>query len=366
MMKILVLANFGMGLYKFRKELLQQLIQLGDEVYVSLPYDDYVPLLIDLGCKFIETRVDRRGTNPLNDIVLIHKYRRIVKNTKPDIILSYTIKPNIYGGIVSRMNRTPYLPNVTGLGTSIENKGLLQKFTLFMYRFGLKNATCVFFQNDSNKNYFLDKKVISGNYKVIPGSGINLNEYKFQEYPKNGTVRLLFIGRLMKNKGITELLDAAKHYKDSSADIEFHIIGFNETESNETLQELNANNTIFYHGQLNDVREQIKLCHAIILPSYHEGLSNVLLEAASMGRPILASNIPGCKETFDEKISGFGFEPKSLSGIIDAIDKFIHIPYETKKQMGRNARRKAEKEFNRNIIIDSYLKEINKFKECLK
>lgn len=333
-MKILIFANFGMGLFKFRKELLQQLIQLGDDIYISLPYDHYVPLLIDLGCKFIDTKVDRRGTNPLNDFALLLQYRKIVKIVKPNLILSYTIKPNIYGGFISRMYKIPYMTNITGLGTSIENKGLLQKITLFMYRLGLKNAACVFFQNESNKYYFLNKKVINEKYIVIPGSGINLDEYKFQEYPKNGSIRLLFIGRLMRDKGITELLDAAKHFKNGSVDIEFHIIGFNETESDEKLQELNANNTIFYHGQLNDVREQIKLCHAIIHPSYHEGLSNVLLEAASIGRPIIASNIPGCKETFDESISGFGFEPRSSKSIIEAIDKFIQLPYEIKNANG--------------------------------
>jgi galacturonosyltransferase len=232
-----------------------------------------------------------------------------------------------------------------------------------MYRIGLKKATCVFFQNESNKDFFMKKKIVYSNYRVVPGSGVNLTDFAYQEYSNEGKIRLLFIGRLMKDKGIIELFETAKYYKDKQSNIEFHIIGFSEAEFDTELKELIANDTIHFYGQLSDVREHIKLCHAIILPSYHEGISNVLLEAASIGRPILASNIPGCKETFDEGISGIGFEPKNVSSMIEAIDKFINLSYEMKRKMGYNARRKVELSFDRKIVIDAYLEEISKFKE---
>ncbi|MEW6606921.1 MAG: glycosyltransferase family 4 protein [bacterium] len=359
-MKILVLSNFGMGLYKFRKELLQRLIKQGEEVYISLPYDKYIPKLEEIGCQFIETNIDRRGTNPVNDLKLICKYRRIIKDIKPDLVLTYTIKPNIYGGIICRISKIPYITNITGLGTSIENKGIVQKFTLFLYRIGLRKANCVFFQNQSNKLSFIRWKIVKNNYKVIPGSGVNLEQYSFENYPiDDGIIRFLFIGRIMENKGINELIEAAKHIKKYREKIEFHIIGFCEDEYSEKLGELNKLNIIQYHGQLDDVREHIKSCHAVILPSYHEGISNVLLEAASIGRPILATNVPGCKETFDDGISGIGFEPMSVHGVIGAVEEFIKLPYEMKKTMGFNARKKMEQEFDRNKVINAYLQEIN-------
>lgn len=145
-MKILVLANFGMGLYNFRKELLVELINQNHDVYISLPNDEYVPKLKELGCKFVETPLDRRGTNPIADLKLLSNYLKIIKKINPHVVLTYTIKPNVYGGIACSLSRTPYIVNVTGLGTAVENEGLLQKITLMLYRLGLKKASCIFFK----------------------------------------------------------------------------------------------------------------------------------------------------------------------------------------------------------------------------
>lgn len=364
-MRVLVLANFGMGLYKFRKELLQELIKLNYEVFVSLPKDEYVHLLEDLGCKYIESKVDRRGTNPVTDLKLLSGYIRTIKTIKPDIVLTYTIKPNVYGGLACRITKTPYLPNVTGLGTAIENKGLMQKITLNLYKIGLKEAKCIFFQNEPNRRFFTHKKIVNSNSKVIPGSGVNLEQHKLEDYPENdGTIRFLFVGRVMKAKGINELLEAAKTIKKKYPSVEFHIVGFCEEGYSELLKKLSDSGIIHYHGQQNDIHKFIKSSHATILPSYHEGTSNVLLETASTGRPILASIVTGCKETFDEGISGIGFEVKNKEALMNSIIKFIKIPYEKKRQMGIAGRKKMEQEYDRKIVIDAYLKEIKKQKEC--
>ncbi|HYK74602.1 MAG TPA: glycosyltransferase, partial [Pseudoneobacillus sp.] len=196
-MKILVLANFGLGLYKFRKELLEELIKNKNEVFISLPNDEYVPKLEKLGCEYVESRLDRRGTNPLKDFNLLLHYIEIIKRIKPDIVLTYTIKPNVYGGMACRITNTPYLTNVTGLGTSIENKGLIQKITLMLYRIALKNASCIFFQNETNRQFFITNSIVKKNTKLIPGSGVNLENHNFEEYPKDdGTIKFLFIGRI--------------------------------------------------------------------------------------------------------------------------------------------------------------------------
>ncbi len=360
-MRILALANFGMGLYKFRKELLQELIKLGHEVVVSLPDDEYVPLLEDLGCRYIETKVDRRGTNPITDLKLLFSYAKIIKNIKPDIVLTYTIKPNVYGGLACRITKTPYLPNITGLGTAIENEGLLQNITLGLYKIGLRNAKCVFFQNESNKQFFIDKGILKSNMKVIPGSGVNLEQHKCEAYPKDEEIiRFLFIGRIMKAKGIDELLEASKQIKQRYSNVEFDLVGFCEEGYSEQLKELNDSGIIHYHGQQNDVHKFIKMSHATILPSYHEGTSNVLLESASTGRPILASNVTGCKETFDEGISGLGFAVKNVNSLVSTIIKFLELPHEKKKQMGLAGRKKMEQEYDRRIVVDAYLEQISR------
>lgn len=358
MSKILVLSNFGMGLYKFRKELLKELIDQGHDVHVSLPNDAYVPLLEGLGCDFIETNLDRRGTNPISDTKLLISYIKMIRSIQPDIVLTYTIKPNIYGGLACRLTHTPYLPNITGLGTAIENKGIMQKLTLFLYKIGLKKADTVFFQNKSNKEFFCEKEIINRPSIVIPGSGVNLIEHPFEDYPqKDDTLRFLYIGRIMKNKGIDELIEAATAFKDDD-NLEFHIVGFCEEEYLTELDELDDKGIIHYHGQQNDVHKFIKYSHATVLPSYHEGLSNVLLESAATGRPILASNVNGCKETFDDGISGFGFDVKSTESLVERIKTFINLPYEVKRGMGAAGRKKMETEFDRNIVIQSYLKTI--------
>ena len=360
-MRVLVLSNFGMGLYKFRKEFLQELMNHGREVFISLPYDEYIPLLENLGCKYIESKVDRRGTNPIADLKLLTSYLKIIRDIQPNIVLTYTIKPNVYGGIACRITKTQYLPNITGLGTAVENKGLMQKITLGLYKVGLKSAKCVFFQNEPNRQFFIDKGIIRDNSKVIPGSGVNLEQHCFEEYPDDeDNIRLLFIGRIMKAKGIDELLEAAKQIKERNINVEFHFVGFCEEGYSDQLRELNDSGIIHYHGQQDNVHKYIKDSHATILPSYHEGTSNVLLESASTGRPVLASNVNGCKETFDEGVSGICFKVMSVKAFVDAIQKFLDLPYEKKEQMGIAGRKKMEQEYDRKIVINAYLEKISR------
>jgi glycosyltransferase involved in cell wall biosynthesis len=359
-MKILVLANFGMGLYNFRKELLEELIRQNHEVYTSLPNDEYVPKLKRLGCKFIETHVDRRGTNPIRDFKLLLNYINMIKQIKPDIVLTYTIKPNVYGGLACRITKTPYLTNITGLGTAIESQSVIQKMILQLYKAGLKKSSCLFFQNEINRRFFMNQQLVNSKTRLIPGSGVNLDQHSLEEYPEETvTNRFLFIGRMMKAKGIEELLQAAQIVKRKYPTLQFDLIGSCEEDYQEQLVELHQSGLINYHGHQNDVHSFIKQSHATILPSYHEGTANVLLESASIGRVVLASRVPGCQETFDEGVSGFGFEVRNVDSLVETIIKFINLPYEQKKAMGLAGRRKMEKEYDRKIVINAYLEEIN-------
>ncbi len=360
-MKILILANNDIGLYNFRKELIEELIKRKCQVYISLPDGDKVNLLHNMGCIFIDTPIDRRGTNPLTDLKLLWQYRKIMKNVKPDVVLTYTIKPIVYGGLVCRLNKVRFITNMTGMGSAISNDGIIKRIVLLLLKTSLNKSSCVFFQNEMNQRYFLDERIVTTHNRLIPGSGVNLAYHNLEDYPEDEEKLIfLFIGRVMKEKGIEEYLAAAELIKIKYPFTEFHIVGFCEEDYEKQLQQLQERNIITFYGLQRDVHSFIKSAHAVILPSYHEGMANVLLEAASSGRPVLASNIPGCKETFDEGISGFGFEIRNVESLVETIIKFIELPYEEKKKMGLAGRVKVEREFDRQIVINSYMEEINR------
>ncbi len=362
-MKILILANNDIGLYKFRKELLETLL-IGNEVHISLPYGEFVDNMVDMGCVYHNVEFNRHGTNPIKELGQISYYKKLIKKILPDVVLTYTIKPNIYGGMACSALKVPYFCNITGLGTAIENPGIMQKISLFLYRFGLRKARKVFFQNQHNLDFMLEHKVVKSQYHLLPGSGVNLQNFLVAEYPKNDDmINFLFIGRVMKDKGIDEFLETAKQIKSKYPHTQFDIVGAFDGDYEQVINEAVNDGYITYHGLQSDVKPFIKNAHCIVLPSYHEGMANVLLEAAASGRPVIATDVPGCRETFDEGISGFGCKAKSTESLIEAVEKFINIPYEQKEKMGIEGRKKVEKQFDRQIVIDTYLKEINNIKE---
>lgn len=361
MRKILILANNDVGLYKFRKELIEELLK-ENEVYISLPYGEFVPLLEKIGCKFINTAVNRRSKNPINDLKLFMQYRALVRNIRPDVVLTYTIKPNIYGGLACRLAQVPYLVNITGLGTALEQGGLLQKITMVLYKFALKRARCTFFQNSENKKFFERNNMLKSFYRLIPGSGVNLEDYTLLDYPTSNTVEFLFIARIMKEKGIDQYLDAAKSIKKRYPNTVFHIVGPCEQDNYESiLKEMQTKGLVQYHGSQKEVQKYYAITHCIIHPTYYpEGMSNVLLEAAASGRPIITTKKSGCKEVINDGISGFLIEERNSNELIRKIENFLNIDNRTRKEMGINGRTKVEIEFDRKLIVRSYMEEIEK------
>lgn len=362
--KILILSNHHSYTYNFRKEVIMKLLEEGYEVHITLPHGEKVRLLEEMGCIYSESPLDRRGMNPISDFKLIRSYFRLMRRIKPNVVLSYTIKPNIYGGLICRVLKIPFIANVTGLGTAVGNESFLQKLLMFLYKLAFRKAECIFFQNESNKAFFIDRGIFLKKSIVIPGSGINICEFPYQEYPKDDvTLRFLFIGRIMKDKGIEELIEAVKRIKKDYKDVQFDAIGFCEDEYRGKIEILQNENIITFHGVRENVREYLKKSHAIIHPTYHEGMSNVLLEAAATGRPVLASNISGCKEIFDEGISGLSFEPKNIESLTQAILKFIKLNNVERLKMGKEGRKKVEIEFDRSIVVNAYSQEINRIME---
>lgn len=359
MAKILILANNDVGLFCFRKELIQHLVK-NHEVHISLPDGDRVPEIEALGVTVIRTPIDRRGTNPVKDFNLLLRYMRILKNVRPDIVLTYTIKPNVYGGMACRRTRVPYLANITGLGASLTKKTLLATISKSLYKQGVRKAACVFFQNQQNKDFFLKNQLFDGCSRLLPGSGVNLQDHPYEDYPsETDGIKFLFIGRIMRDKGIEEYFTAAQTIRSERQDVEFQIVGDCEEAYLPRLQQLEEEGSIRYFGKQKNVHTYIARAHATILPSYHEGMSNVLLETAATGRPVLASRIPGCVETFDEDVSGMGFEVANQDALISAIRKFLSKSDTERRDMGIAGRKKVESHFDRNIVVSAYSEEIN-------
>ena len=359
MKKILFLVNHDVVIYNFRKELVQRLIQEGNEVIVSSPYGERIDLLKQMGCKYIEADIDRHGKNALKELKLISYYKKLIAQVKPDMIFSYTIKPNMYGAIAARSNHVPIVVNITGLGTAAEGKGLMQSMIRTMYRYALKDVQTVFVQNEENKQYFLDNNIFPEKLKLIPGSGVNLKQFHVLDFPKDKTIEFVFISRIMKEKGIEQYLEMAKYIRNKYPQTRFHICGFCEQEYEETLKQYEEQGIIQYHGLIMNIADVLQYTQCTIHPTYYpEGLSNVLLESAASGRPIITTNRSGCREVVEDGINGFMIEQKDTAGLISAVEKFIALSNEQRKQMGLNGRNKVEKEFDREIVIEAYLKEL--------
>ena len=361
-MRIMILANNDVGLYKFRKELLEALV-VNNEVYINLPSGEYIDKLVSIGCNFIPCDLlDRHGTNPIKELKLISYYKALLKKYKLDIVFTYTIKCNAYGGMACGSLGIPYVANITGLGTAVENGGVMQKITLTLYKAGLKKAQKVFFQNTENRDFMLKHHVVTGAYDLLPGSGVNLSQYMVTEYPDGDPINFLFIARLMKEKGIEQYLDAAEAIHKNHPNTLFHICGASEPEYDMTrLNKLIEAGIVNYHGLVSDIAGMHRISSCTIHPTYYpEGLSNVLLESCACGRPIITTNRPGCREVVDNGVNGYVVEEKNSQDLIEKIEMFLGKSVEERKQMGLAGREKVEKEFNRQIVINKYLRELDK------
>lgn len=364
-MKILILTNNYVGLYSFRKEVVKALIEKGHNVFVSAPVDEKTKDVESLGCNIIDTQFNRKGTNPIKDLSLMLRYRRLLKEVKPNVVLSYTIKPNLYGGMACQICHVPQLVNITGLGSAVENPGWLQKLTILLYKIGLRKTHTVFFQNNANREFCLKHGMVKGGQNVLlPGSGVNLEYHSLQDYPaKAEPIKFMFISRLLKEKGIEQYFAAAEVIKKNHPTAEFHIVGWCEDAYSKRLKELQDKGIIIYHGPVGDVRPMIGMANCTVHPSFYpEGMSNVLLESCAAGRPIITTDRPGCGEVVDDGVNGFVVKQQDADDLVEKIERFFSLPYEQKKQMGQNARKKVEREFDRQIVIDAYMKEIDQIK----
>lgn len=369
---IAILTNNDDDIYCFRKELIERLILEGYEILISCPDGPKFELMSNISFKFDNPLIDRRGTNVFADFKLLIHYWKLFREMRPAVVLTYTAKPGVYGSLAARFLGIPYINNITGLGSVLCKKGLMRVFIMNLFKLAYSGATCIMFQNDTNMKLAKELGWVRGDYMLIPGSGVSLERYPVQDYPKGGNgiegekVVFNYIGRILHDKGVDDYIEVAKRIKKDYPNTEFNMIGFIEpTESHyeKKLKVLGEQGIINYYGNQKDVKPFIAKAHAIIHPStYGEGMSNVLLENASSGRFLITTDNPGCRETVNDGVTGYIYKGGDVDEMENVVKKFLVMDNEERKKMGLRGRKKMEEEFSREVVVNAYLDKIKGLK----
>ena len=368
---VALITNHDDDVYCFRKELIEKMQEMGLEILISCPYGEKLKLMEDIKFQHDNVYIDRRGTNPISDLKLLHHYRRMLRKYQPDVVLKYTSKPNVYASLAAASLNIPYINNVTGLGSVLSMGVIMRRFVMMMFKVAFRKSNCIFFQNEDNMKLALKQGIVTGSYQLIPGSGVNLDRYPLQPYPDGGdgihgeTIIFNYIGRVLHDKGIDDYIEAAKIIKEKYSNTEFNILGFieqTEKEYEDKLKKLEEQNVVKYRGQQKDVKPFIKRAHAIIHPStYGEGMSNVLLENASSGRPIITTDNPGCKETLRDSVTGYIYHGGNVEELVEKIERFLSINNDERKTMGEAGRKYVKERFSREIVVNAYVDQMKNY-----
>ncbi len=366
---VALLTNNDDDIYCFRKELIEEIIAAGYEMLISCPDGEKFELMKHLEYRYDDPVIDRRGTNIVADLKLfIHYFKLFIKN-KPSVVLTYTAKPNVYAGIAAYLLGIPVISNVTGFGSVLNEGGLKQKLIMSLFKFSFRRSACVMFQNSTNMKLAEETGMVKGEHRLIPGSGVNTERYPLQPYPDGDNGKLgekvvfNYIGRILHDKGVDDYIEAARRIKAEYPNTEFNMLGFiepTEMHYQKLLSELEEEGIIKYRGSQKDIKPFVAASHATIHPStYGEGMSNVLLESASSGRPIISTDNPGCMETFIDDETGFIYHGGDVDDLCEQIRKFLALTNEKRKIMGEKGREYIKANFSRKKVIEAYLEKIN-------
>lgn len=367
---IALFTNNDDDVYCFRKELIEALIEDGYEMLISCPDGPKFELMKGIPYIYDNPDIDRRGTNPVKDIGLMGHYWRLFKKYRPAVALTYTAKPNVYASIAAHQLGIPVINNLTGLGSVVNETGLMKSFIMYLFKYAYRKSACMMFQNETNMMVAIDQGMVKGKYRLIPGSGVDTERYPLQPYPdggdgKNGdSVVFNYIGRILHDKGVDDYIEAAKRIKKNYPQTEFNLMGFiepSEFHYEKDLKELEKQGIVIYRGSQKDVKPFIARAHCTIHPStYGEGMSNVLLESASSGRFLITTNNPGCQETVEDGKTGYIYKGGDVDALVNTIERFLAMPNDQRKMAGFWGRERMKQLFSRDIVIDVYKEEIKR------
>ena len=353
MHKILILANTSWYIYNFRRSLIKALINDGYQVVCAAPADSYTEKLIILGAEYINIEYDNSSKNPAKDLLFLYRLFKLMRQHKPSTVLSFTIKANIYGGIAARYSKIPIIANVSGLGSLFISDGVLSKLPLIMYRLGLSKEDKIFFQNNEDRDLFIKNNVVANQeVEVLPGSGVDLDWFSNGKIKKeDNRVVFLLAARLLKDKGVIESVEAIRTLKKQNKNVELQLLGRIWTKNPSAIKQYELEDwvddgLVTYLDFTEDVRPHMENADVVLLPSYREGMSRILLEAASMGKPLIATDVPGCREAIDDGQSGFLCKVRDKDDLAEKMNIMIEFSGEERDLMGKRGREKMEKEFD--------------------
>jgi glycosyltransferase involved in cell wall biosynthesis len=367
--RIAIAINTSWNILNFRAGLIRALVAEGYDVLALAPPDAYSSRLVELGCRYIPVAMDNKGTSPHRDLLLLSRFWRILKRERVDVYLGYTIKPNIYGSLAAHALGIPVINNVAGLGTAFIRESWLTLLVKAMYRAAFRRSRLVFFQNNDDRSLFLDNNIVRPDRTaLLPGSGIDLNRY--QVVPPNRPAgdeafRFLLVARLLWDKGVGEFVEAARIVSQRRPTVRFQLLGFLDVEnrtavSRATVDGWVAEGVVEYLGTTDDVRPYLAAADCVVLPSYREGTPRTLLEAAAMGKPLIATDVPGCREVVEHGRNGFLCPVRDPAGLAEQMMRMLDLPSAMLAQMGRESREKAEQEFDEQIVIHRYLEALGR------
>lgn len=365
-MHVLMTVNTAWNIWNFRRPVVEALLAGGHQVTILAPLDDYAPRLTELGCAFLPLEMNAKGLNPVDELRLWRRFRRLFKMQKPDAILSYTIKNNIFGAMAAKSLGIPFIPNVSGLGTGFLSGGTLQLIVEQLYRRAYRGLPVVFFQNEDDRDLFTSRRLVADKQAyILPGSGIDLEHFRATDLPRADAPVFLMIARLLRDKGVVEFVEAARQIKAERPNVRFQLLGEVGSEnrsaiSSGTLEGWVREGTVEYLGTTPDVRPVIEAATCVVLPSYREGAPRTLIEAAAMARPLIATDVPGCRAVVDHEKTGFLCAVRDADSLSVAIKRFLALTPEQRGEMGRAGRSKMEKEYDQRLVVRAYSEAIYK------
>mgnify|MGYP001079036392 CR=1 FL=1 len=364
--KVIIALNATWNLVNFRANLIRAFIDHGYEVVAVAPKDKYIEQLLALGCRFVDLPMNSKGKNPFMDILLLFRFWSILRRERPAVFLGYTVKPNIYGSLAARSLGIPVINNIAGLGAVFIKKGWLTALVRFLYGLALKRSWKVFFQNKDDLAHFVEVGVVKKNaVDLLPGSGVDLGKFFLAPYPENTRPRFLLVARMLWDKGVGEFVEAAKIIQARGLSADFCLLGFLDAKNPTAISRAQMQNWVDdgfvqYLGSSDDVRSEIAVADCVVLPSYREGTPRSLLEAASMGRPIITTDAVGCREVVDDSINGLLCQVKDPIDLADKIQMMIEMPPGQRRILGERGRQKVEREFDEKIVIEKYLNAVDR------
>ena len=362
--RIVICSNTAWSLYNFRRALIRALVDDGFEVIVAAPLDVYANKVQGLGCRYIALPMDNRGTSPVRDLQLLVRLWRLLGRERPVAYLGYTIKPNIYGALAARALGIPTLCNVTGLGAAFIRDSWLTRVVKHLYRVAFRSSS-VIFENETDREFFVEERLVRGQQTlVMPTTGVDLAQFTpSSPRPVDGQLHFLLVARMLWDKGVGEFIEAARRLRQSNPEVRFQLLGFLDVLNpaaidRSVVEGWVAEGIVEYLGATEDVRPHLAAADCIVLPSYREGLPRSLIEAAAMGRPLIATDVPGCREVVDIGKNGFLVVPRDASSLAEAIAAFCELSHAQRSEMGVASRRKAVTEFDETVVVDRYRQEI--------